>query len=223
MNPVMRRNRSRALAPLFVACLALLPTPPALADSPPASSTRDTSIADQLRGLLDSHAVVQLRATENSTYGASLLFEPKNLNYFVALTHAGDFWRVIRTASEKEAESAYKAFAAQTASLGQVDIDTLRLQAGKRYAEYMVSINKQRLEGLQKDLARQKQQSQEVAGLQEQARQRAAALSAQLRATSSQLGAVQQNIRSLESEQKNPDLTWPKAGDDQPAEAGSTP
>lgn len=188
------------------------------AAEPPQAHTADVTSAQgdaagstvtYLRELMDSHQLTELRTTYNGTYGASLLFQADKLTYFVALFHDKAFWRVIRTDSEKDAESIYRTFAEQTEKLAQVDIDALRLQAGKKYAEQMVALNEQRLETLRQDAARRQQQAQQVAALQQQARQQAVSLSSDLRATSTQLDAVQQNIRQLEAQQDNPELVLP--------------
>jgi ornithine cyclodeaminase/alanine dehydrogenase-like protein (mu-crystallin family) len=167
------------------------------------------SAVNYLLQLMDSHQLTELRTTYNGTYGASLLFQTDKLTYFVALFHDKVFWRVIQTYSEKDAESIYRTFAAQTEQLAEVDIDALRLQAGKKYAEHMVAMNEQRLQNLQQDAARQQQQAQEVMVQQQQAKQQAVTLSSDLRATSNQLDAVQQHIRVLETQQNNPELILP--------------
>lgn len=188
------------------------------------------SSANYFRQLMDSHQLTELRTTYNGTYGASLLFQADKLTYFAVLFHDKVFWRVIQTYSEKDAESIYRTFAAQTEQLAQVDIDALRLQAGKKYAEQMVAMNEQRLQNLQQDAARRQQQAQQVAALQQQAKQQAVSLSSDLRATSNQLDLVQQHIRKLEAQQDNPELILPAstAGADAsapiaPASSSSTP
>ncbi|MHB1056944.1 MAG: DUF2968 domain-containing protein [Rhodanobacter sp.] len=228
----MNRNAGarRLLMPLFVlvsSCFALASP----AAQPPQTHTGDVvsaqddasgSTVNYLRQLMDSHQLTELRTTYNATYGASLLFQADKLTYFVVLFHDKVFWRVIRTDSEKEADSVYRTFAAQTEQLAQVDIDALRLQAGKKYAEQMVAMNQQRLQSLQQDAARRQQQAQEVASLQQQARQQAVSLSSDLRTTSSQLDRVQQNIRKLEAQQNNPELTLPPATEAAPADKVSS-
>jgi len=209
----MTRNFSALMVAIFFSMSALV----AAAELPSSTATQggaaqgdsSESTSHELQQLMDDHQLVELRNTHNGTYGASLLFQPEKLSYYVALFHDKTFWRVIRTDSVKDAESIYHAFVAQTEKLAEVDIDTVRLQAGKKYADQMVSLNEQRLHQLQQDLTRQQRQSQQVAALQEQGRQQAVSLSTDLRATSNQLEAVQQNIRQLQEQQENPALTLP--------------
>jgi hypothetical protein len=87
------------------------------AAQPPQAHTSDVTAAQgdaagstvsYLRELMDSHQLTELRTTYNGTYGASLLFQADKLTYFVALFHDKAFWRVIRTDSEKDADSNYR-------------------------------------------------------------------------------------------------------------------
>jgi len=181
-------------------------TPPA-ADAD--ASDMSGSSVEYLQHLVDTHQLNEIRTTYNGKYGASELFQPEKLTYFVALFHDKVFWRVIRTDSMKNADDVYRAFVAQTEKLAEVDIDALRLQAGNKYAEQMVTLNQQRLQNLQQDAVRQQQQSQQVAAQQQQAEQQAVSLSNDLRNTSSQLDAVKQQIRALEAQQNSTEIALP--------------
>jgi hypothetical protein len=184
--------------------------PPAAA-APATLSTLSGGDADELRKLMDAHALSELRTTYNGSYGASLLFNTDKLTYYVVLFKNKDFWRVIRTDAVGEAETVYRTFVTQTEQLAQVDIDTIRLDAGKKYTERQLAQNQNRLQSLQEDLARQQQQAQQVATAQQQARQQAVSLTGELRSSSAALDTVQQNIRQLEAQQANPSLALPEA------------
>lgn len=171
-----------------------------------------------LRQLTDTHQLTELRATSNGNYGASLQFQAGKLSYFAVLRHGDTYWRVIQADSERDAESAYHAFALQTEKLAQVDIDAIRLDAGNKYAANMIAMNQQRLYNLQQDANRQREQAQEVQAAQQQAQQQAVSLTSDLRASSSQLEQVTKRIRSLEVQQANPELILPP-----PAPAAGTP
>ena len=118
-------------------------------------------------------------------------------------------------------------FAEQTQKLAQVDIDTIRLQAGNAYAEHMIEVNRTHLQNLQQDASYQQQQAQQVAAAQRQAQQQAVTLSADLHSSSSQLDAMKQRISELEQQQANPQLVLPPppapAATPAPAPAGSAP
>ncbi len=201
----------RSLRPLWVlmAIAVFFPASAASAQQPRTDTGVVAGSADEMSQLIGNHELTALRAEHNADYSASLMFQTSKLSYYVALMYGNEFLKVIRTSSIDDAESIYRGFAAQTEQLAQVDIDTLRLQAGKKYAEHMVDINQQRLLSLQKDADTQKQQAQRVATLQQQAQQNAVALSGDLHQTSEQLDAVQKHIRALEADQANPLLTLP--------------
>lgn len=183
--------------------------------APAASATADDpSLPDQ----------AVLRSTTNGSYTARLVFQPQRMVYRVELYHGGELWRGTETDVVKEAETTYQAFAQQTADLAQVEIDAMRLSAGKRYAEHMVQMNDQRLQGLRDDLERERQQSRQVLAQQNQTKQQAQALSSDLRSVSARLDQVQQDIRRLEKMKANPSLPLPSdTASPTPAPAAETP
>ncbi|GLQ99751.1 DUF2968 domain-containing protein [Dyella mobilis] len=198
-----------------VACAADNPAPSGSAPAAPAAS----SIVDDFHRLIANHQLTELRTTYNSSYGASLLFQPDVLNYYVALFHGKDFWRVIRTDSYDEAENIYHTFVSQTEELAKVDIDTLRLQANKQYTDHLVQMNQQRLQNLERDAEYQRQQTQQVAAQQQQAAQQSTSLTADLHASNNELDTVRERIRALEEQESNPTLTLPRQEAPAPATA----
>lgn len=185
---------------------------PAPAPSTPVPGTDElpsSSTVANLQQLIDSHQLTELRTTYSATYGTSLLFQADKLIYYVALFHNKQFWRVIHTDSYDDAERIYNTFVTQTRDLAQVEIDATRLQAGKAYAERMIALNQERLRNLQQDEGYQQQQAKEVAAAQQQAKQQAMSLSADLHSTSSQLDSMKQRIDALEKQQSNPTLNLP--------------
>ncbi len=207
-----------AAAVLGMSCTAMATEQSSAGDGRSADTASGMQADGDGQASLDDSQLTHLRLTRNGSYSAELMFQPDNLTYVVALRHDKASWRVIRTDSEKNAEAIYQSFAAQTQKLAEVEIDTMRLEAGKKYADHMMALNEQRLHNLQQDLAQQQQQSQQVAALQQQGRQQAVSLSSDLRATSDQLQKVQQNIRKLEAQQTNPQLLLPA-----PAGSATTP
>ena len=179
------------------------------AETAPQAGPVVRNTVDELRQLVDSKQLTELRTTYNGSYGASLLFNTSTLNYYVALFHEKDFWRVIRTDSVDNAEKVYRTFVQQTEELAQVYIDTTRLQAGKRYTENLVAYNEQRLRSLQQEADLQRQQSLQVSASIEQAKQQAVSLSTDLRSSHSELDALNQRIQTLQAQQLNPAMSLP--------------
>lgn len=165
--------------------------------------------AETLHKLMDAQQLKELRTTYNSNYGASLLFNPDDLSYYVAIFHDNKFLRIAQTDSYEDANGLYRSFALQTERLGQVDIDTLRLTAGNKYTARMIAANEERLKTLQLDADRQRDQAQQVATAQAQAQQQAVTLSTDLRSTSEQLDQVKQRIHALEVMQTSPEVLLP--------------
>jgi hypothetical protein len=178
----------------------------------PAPGNFSQGTIDELQQHMSAHDLTELRTTYNGSYGASLLFFPQQLTYYVTLFHDKDFWRVIRADQAEEAEKIYATFVEQSRKLAQVDIDAIRLEAGKQFTQHQLDVNRQRLEALRQDLARQQQQAQQVAQQQQQARQQAASLSGELSASSSELEAMQRKIQALETLQSDPTLALPSSG-----------
>lgn len=218
--------RNNNLLPAWLACslfvvLGVIATPQAHAGrwqrgeaEVPASpaNSEDTAVGNtvsELQRLMSNRELTEMRTTYNGNYGASLLFHANSLNYYVALFHEKEFWRVIRTDSPESAETLYRTFAEQTQQLAQVSIDTIRLQAGKQFSERMVALNEKRLRGLQQEAEQQRQQSMQVSNAIQESKQQAVALSTDLRATNSQLEALNQQIRALQAQQVNPELSLP--------------
>jgi polyhydroxyalkanoate synthesis regulator phasin len=193
---------------------------------PPAApaNSEDTAVGNtvaELQRLMNNRELTELRTTYNGNYGASLLFHADSMNYYVALFHEKEFWRVIRTDSVENAETLYVTFADQTKQLAQVYLDTVRLQAGKAYSEKLVALNERRLRGLQQEVEQQRQQSMQVSNAIQERKQQAVALSSDLRATNTQLETLDKQIKALQAQQINPELSLPPAPVAAPAAAAA--
>jgi hypothetical protein len=216
--PVRRRS---ATAPLLLA-LGLLLCGDALAqrskDRRSEAQAREAAelaatsgTMEELRRLMEANQLTEMRTTYNGNYGASLLFLPESLQYYVVLFRDRQFWRVIKTDSIEGAERSYRTFVGQTEELAQAYLDTIRLDAGKRFTERMVALNEQRLQNLQRELDMQRQQGQQVSSALQQARQQAVDLSSGLRASHEELDAINQRIKTLQALQADPDFLLPTA------------
>ncbi|RZS81626.1 DUF2968 family protein [Pigmentiphaga kullae] len=166
-----------------------------------AQSASNNSTMAELQQLIQNRTLNELRTTYNGNYGASLLFKADDLTYYVAMFQQKNFWRVVKTTSESQAEQTYKAFVEQTVQLADVDIRRIKLDAERAVTEKQISANETRLNALQNDLSMQRQQEQQVAARQEQARQEAAALANERQAAREQLNTLQRQIRMLEEQQ----------------------
>lgn len=159
------------------------------------------STISELQQLMQSRSVSELRTTYNGNYGVSLMFKPDGRIYYVALFQQKNFWRVVRTTSDAQAEKIYMNFAGETEKLAEVEIRRIKLEAEKQYTEKLISTQEARLSALQNDLAVQKQQEQNVAIQQDQGRQRAQVLNRKQQAARIELRILQNRIRALEVQQ----------------------
>ncbi len=174
-------------------------TTPATVAAKPAASANST--ISELQQLMQSQGVSELRTTYNGNYGASQLFKTDTRTYYVALFQQKNFWRVVKTMSETQAEQVYKSFVGQTEKLAEVDIRRVKLEAEKQYTEQLIAAQETRLNALQNDLVVQQQQEQNVSVQQDQARQQAQLLSSKQQAARSELQGLQSRIRTLEAQQ----------------------
>lgn len=214
---------------LIATACAPLPAATRTKQAPPAEEKSEVvepsigNTAEELRHLMDAGSLTELRTTYNGNYGASLLFHADSLNYYVTLFRDKQFWRVIRTSSVEQAEQLYKTFVDQTNQLAQVYIDTVRLEAGKRYTERMVELNQKRLQGLQAEVEQQRQQALQVSSALQQNKQQAVSLSSDLRATNTELEALTRRIEQLQQQQGNPALELPPTPAAAPAPQPTAP
>jgi len=175
---------------------------PALGNTTSATSSPSAnSTISELQQLMQSQGVSELRTTYNGNYGASLLFKSDSRTYFVALFQQKNFWRVVKTTSDTQAEQIYKSFVGQTEKLAEVDIRRIKLEAEKTYTEQLIAAQETRLNALQNDLVVQQQQEQNVSVQQDQARQQAQLLSTKQQAARGELRGLQNRIRTLEAQQ----------------------
>lgn len=177
------------------------PAVPALAPGQAAAS----GMVQELRDRIQNKEVTELRTTYNGRYGASLLFYPQTIGYYVALFHEGQFWRVVKLNNEKKAETLYGDFVRQTQVLADVEIRRIKLEAQKALMERQLAESEARLNAVQNDLAIQRQQEQALAENQQAVREQASALETERTAARIRLTDLQGQIRSLEAEQNSAD------------------
>ena len=170
---------------------------------PPAASvqTAPNSTVGELQALIQSRQVNEMRTSYNGTYGASLLFQPETLTYFVALFQQQDFWRVVKTDQHAQAEQTYRRFSDETRELAQEELRGVRLQAEYAFTERQLGERAAELTTLQNDLQSQQQQESVVAARRQQAKAQAELLAQQQSEARKQLQALQRQIKTIEEQQ----------------------
>ncbi|KVM93890.1 DUF2968 domain-containing protein [Burkholderia diffusa] len=169
----------------------------------PASAASATEAGAQgnvaeLTQLLHDGRIVEMRTTYNGSYGASLMFDPREMTYYVALFQDKHLWRVIRSQEKSRAEMVYANFVQQTVQLADVEIRRTELQAQKTFLERVIALQANRAQQLQADLNVARGQQAEVAQRQKAAQEQTQALQIEKRAAQVQLRDLQEQVRQLE-------------------------
>ncbi|AIO36018.1 hypothetical protein DM39_5847 [Burkholderia cenocepacia] len=152
----------------------------------------------ELTQMLHDGRIVEMRTTYNGSYGASLMFDPREMTYYVALFQDKNLWRVIKSQEKPRAEMVYANFVQQTAQLADVEISRTELQAQKAFLERVIVLQANRAQQLQADLSVARSQQAEVAQRQKSAQQQTQALQVEKRAAQGQLRDLQEQVRRLE-------------------------
>jgi hypothetical protein len=152
----------------------------------------------ELQQLIRGTDLTELRTTYNGSYGASLLYNAKEMTYYVALFQQKTFWRVIKTGDDTRAELIYKDFVRQTVQLSDVEIRRIRLAAQKAFTDRMIALSQDRASRLQADLEVAHQQQNIVNSQQQQTRAETTALAQQKAEAQGQLRAAQKQVDDLQ-------------------------
>ncbi|VWC35793.1 signal peptide protein [Burkholderia lata] len=143
-------------------------------------------------------SLVELRTTYNGSYGASVLFNPPQMAYYVALFQDRHFWRVIKSQDEAQVDTLYAAFVQKTANLGALEIHRAQLQAQKTLIERMIALSTNRAERLQADLDVARVQQARSQAWQQQVANESAALTVENGRTRTQLRQLQREVQQLQ-------------------------
>ncbi|WP_175034508.1 DUF2968 domain-containing protein [Burkholderia lata] len=181
------------------------PAVTSLRGDPAATSVAATDASAQgnvaeLTQMLHDGRIVEMRTTYNGSYGASLMFDPREMTYYVALFQDKQLWRVIRSQEKNRAEMVYANFVQQTVQLADIEIRRTELEAQKAFLERVIALQANRAQQLQADLSVARSQQAEVAQRQRSAQEQAQALQVEKRAAQLQLRDLQEQVRQLEKQ-----------------------
>ncbi|WP_041492774.1 DUF2968 domain-containing protein [Burkholderia lata] len=154
----------------------------------------------ELTQMLHDGRIVEMRTTYNGSYGASLMLDPREMTYYVALFQDKHLWRVIRSQEKNRAEMVYANFVQQTVQLADIEIRRTELEAQKAFLERVIALQANRAQQLQADLSVARSQQAEVAQRQRSAQEQAQALQVEKRAAQLQLRDLQEQVRQLEKQ-----------------------
>ncbi|NHL65698.1 DUF2968 domain-containing protein [Burkholderia ambifaria] len=127
-----------------------------------------------------------------------LMFDQREMTYYVALFQDKHLWRVIKSQEKSRAERVYAKLVQQTVQLADVEIRRTELQAQKTFLERVIALQANRAQQLQADLSVARSQQAEVAQRQQSAREQTQALQVEKRAAQVQLRDLQEQVRQLQ-------------------------
>ncbi|WP_213776300.1 DUF2968 domain-containing protein [Caballeronia sp. dw_276] len=165
------------------------------ADEPQA--TANGNIAE-LQQMIRDGKVKELRTTYNGSYGASMLFYPDEMTFYIALFQQKKFWRVIKTQADARAETVYADFAKNSAALADTEIRRTKLEAEKNFADRLIAVQQQRANRLQADLEVARAQQSQVVDRQAEQQEAIRSLRAEQDSAQAQLRALQTKVQDLQ-------------------------
>jgi hypothetical protein len=152
----------------------------------------------ELQQMLRDDKLKEMRTTYNGTFGASMLYYPDTLTYYVALFQDKRFWRVIKTQAPVRAEAVYADFAKTTAKLAETELHRVTLEAENAYADRQIAAQKNQAGRLQADIDVTRAQQGVVADRLQQQQEAVRSLRAEQSAAQAQLRELQTRVSQLQ-------------------------
>jgi len=154
----------------------------------------------KLEQLIQSQRAAELRTSYNGSYGASLLFAPDTLTYYAALFQNKEFWKVVDTQDQAQAERLYRQFSDEARKLAETGLRRIRLEADYAHAEKQLAQQSGELDMLRSDLQAQREQESRINAQQAAARQEAEQLTRQRDEARERLRQLNNQIKVLEEQ-----------------------
>lgn len=177
------------------------------ADEPQATVNGNVA---ELQQMIRDGRVKELRTTYNGSYGASLLFYPDEMTFYIALFQQKKFWRVVKTQVDSRAETIYADFAKNSAALADTEIRRTKLEAEKNFADRLIAVQQGRANRLQADLDVARTQQSQVADRQAEQQEAIRSLRAEQEAAQAQLRALQTKVQDLQRQSDVDMMPLPK-------------
>jgi hypothetical protein len=162
-----------------------------------AASQAQGNVAE-LRQMVQTGQLTELRTTYNGSYGATLFFYPQEMVYYVALFQEKRFWRVVKTQDDARADTVYAQFARKSYDLAENEIRRMQLQAQKALLERVIAVSDDRAKRLSADLSIARAQDNEVSQRQQQLQAESAVLQGDKLSAERKLRALQLQVEQLQ-------------------------
>jgi hypothetical protein len=176
----------------------------AASSSPDAAASTDAqgNVGEMMQMLRD-HQLTEMRTTYNGSYGASMLFYPREMTYYVALFQDKHFWRVVKSQERPRAEMIYQNFADQTVQLADLELRRTELAAQKQFLERVIGLSEDHAKRLQADLDIARAQRTQIDERQRTVQNEANALAVEQRASQLQLRDLERQVRQLQQQNEH--------------------
>ncbi|GAB7535424.1 DUF2968 domain-containing protein [Burkholderia sp. 3C] len=171
----------------------------AASSSPDASADAQGNVAEMMQMLRD-HQLTEMRTTYNGSYGASMLFYPREMTYYVALFQDKHFWRVVKSQERPRAEMIYQNFSDQTVQLADLELRRTELAAQKQFLERVIGLSEDHAKRLQADLDIARTQRTQIDERQRTVQNEANALAVEQRASQLQLRDLERQVQQLQKQ-----------------------
>jgi Protein of unknown function (DUF2968) len=165
----------------------------------------DTSVQVQgnvaeLKQMIETGLLTEMRVTFNGSYGASMYFYPQDMVYYVALFQNKNFWRVVKTQDNPHAETVYAQFARKSYTLADGELLQAQLQAQKLLLDRVIAVSNDRARRLTADLVVAQAQESQVSQRQQQMQAESAARQNEKMIAERKLRLLQDRVRQLQSQ-----------------------
>lgn len=168
--------------------------------APASSPRRVSSVVHEVQNLVQTRQAQELRTTYNGNFGASLLFKPDTLTYYVVLFQQKDVWQVVKTTDRVKAEQTYQSYAKESGQLAEAELSRIQLQAEYTSIEKEVLSKADELTALQQDIEVRRRHEAMIKSEQAQVRGDVELLAQQEREAREQLQALQRQIKALQAQ-----------------------
>jgi hypothetical protein len=180
-----------------------LTSAPALSSDAPTPEEAQQNVRGnvaELQDLIQGGQLTEMRTTYNGSYGATLLFNPKDVTYYVGLFQQKTFWRVIKTTEDFRANAIYRGFVGETERLSEPELHRIKLEGQKTMTEQLLRVTQDQQSRLQADLNVARRQQAVVADQQQRERTQVDTLQAQNAQARRQLADLKREVHKLQND-----------------------
>jgi hypothetical protein len=167
----------------------------------PSQTTSGRSVqmasAAEVERMLNGSELTTFHVFRTFDYSVTLLFYPKELKYFVALSQEGCMWRTLTTFDLNTAKQLFHHMQEQATRLADGETRRVQLEAQNEQLKRMIAESETQAERLRQGLQRTAAQDQAVSAKQHQLRKEVAQLEAQRTPAQAQLNKMHRQLHQL--------------------------